>query len=244
MPAWAAAGSRAGFKSLPGVGAAAEAPLRAGPGGGGGGCCCSKMADEESLVVQPRCGPCAAADGAEPAAKRQRRDSEDDCGGWGAAATLRPGRGVGPAMERPGEAAHAERGEAAAGWSGADNGAGLRGLPRAEPPQSPQQQQLGRGEGAEAAPDGDAAELAIGCRRAQCSNGKAEAPAPHPGEDRPPPPDRRAEGPWAAPLRAPAASPRQPHAPATPPRLWVQRGGAAGPLGLGPSLCPAPLLCS
>ncbi|KAM6306338.1 NAD-dependent protein deacetylase sirtuin-1 [Aegotheles albertisi] len=155
------------------------------------------MADEEAPLLRPRDGgPGGAAESAEPAPKRQRLDSGDGGGGRGAAPAQRPDRGAGPppaavvAAELPGEAAVAtadgdgraeeddEAAAAAAVWSGADNRAGLRGLPRAEPP--PQPRQRGRGEGAEAAPGEDAAEAAIGCRRAQCSNGAAEAPAPHP----------------------------------------------------------------
>ncbi|KAM7102417.1 NAD-dependent protein deacetylase sirtuin-1 [Ciconia maguari] len=157
------------------------------------------MADEETPLLRPRDGgPGGAAESAEPALKRQRLDSEDGGCGRGAAPAQRPDRGAGPppaapvAAELPGEAAavtadgggRAEEEEddddeaAAAVWSGADNRAGLRGLPRAEPP--PQPRQRGRGEGAEAAPGEDAAEAAIGCRRAQCSNGAAEAPALHP----------------------------------------------------------------
>ncbi|XP_075574107.1 NAD-dependent protein deacetylase sirtuin-1 isoform X1 [Pelecanus crispus] len=155
------------------------------------------MADEETPLPRPRHGgPGGAADSAEPAPKRQRLDSEDGGGGRPPAPARRPDRGAGPppaaavATEPAGEAAavtgdgggpaeeEAAAAEAAAVWSGADNRAGLRGLPRAEPP--PQPRQRGRGEGAEAAPGEDAAEAAIGCRRAQCSNGAAEAPAPHP----------------------------------------------------------------
>ncbi|KAM6093376.1 NAD-dependent protein deacetylase sirtuin-1 isoform 2-T2 [Theristicus caerulescens] len=155
------------------------------------------MADEETPLLRPRDG--GPAESAEPAPKRQRLDSGDGGGGRGAAPAQRPDRGAGPppaaavAAELPGEAAAVsadgggraeeeeedEEAAAAAVWSGADNRAGLRGLPRAEPP--PQPRQRGRGEGAEAAPGEDAAEAAIGCRRAQCSNGAAEAPAPHPG---------------------------------------------------------------
>ncbi|XP_059676885.1 NAD-dependent protein deacetylase sirtuin-1 isoform X1 [Gavia stellata] len=156
------------------------------------------MADEEAPRLRPRDGgPGGAAESAEPALKRQRLDSEDGGCGRGAAPAQRPDRGAGPppaaavAAELPGEAAavtadgggraaeeDADEEAAAAAWSGADNRAGLRGLPRAEPP--PQPRQRGRGEGAEAAPGEDAAEAAIGCRRAQCSNGAAEAPALHP----------------------------------------------------------------
>ncbi|KAM6264114.1 NAD-dependent protein deacetylase sirtuin-1 [Spheniscus humboldti] len=157
------------------------------------------MADEEAPLLRPRDGgPSGAAESAEPALKRQRLDSEDDGCGRGAAPAQRPDRVAGPppaaavAAELPGEAAAVtadgggraeeeeedEEAAAAAVWSGAYNRAGLRGLPRAEPP--PQPRQRGRGEGAEAAPGEDAAEAAIGCRRAQCSNGAAEAPALHP----------------------------------------------------------------
>ncbi|XP_029885567.1 NAD-dependent protein deacetylase sirtuin-1 isoform X1 [Aquila chrysaetos chrysaetos] len=160
------------------------------------------MADEETPLLRP-CdgGPGGAAESAEPAPKRQRLDSEDGGCGRGAAPAQRPERGSGPpppaaavAAELPGEAAAVtadgggraaaqeeeeedEEAAAAAVWSGADNRAGLRGLPRAEP----QPRQRGRGEGAEAAPGEEAAEAAaIGCGRAQRSNGAAEAPAPHP----------------------------------------------------------------
>ncbi|XP_074010789.1 NAD-dependent protein deacetylase sirtuin-1 [Numenius arquata] len=161
------------------------------------------MADEEAPLLRPRRGGPAESD--EPALKRQRLDSEDGDGGeWDAASAQRPARTVAAvAAELPGAeeaaAAIADGGrgraeeeeeeeedddddEAAAVvvWSGADNRAGLRGLPRAEPPQPPPRQQRGRGEGAEAAPGEEAAEAAVGCRRAQCSNGAAEAPAPHP----------------------------------------------------------------
>ncbi|XP_028585225.2 NAD-dependent protein deacetylase sirtuin-1 [Podarcis muralis] len=80
-------------------------------------------------------------------------------------------------------AAVGERGEE--GWGCA----GLRrwALAREEPPPQPLLQQLSppplprwwpsQGEGAEAAPAGDAAEAAIGCGAAQCSNGAAEAAA-------------------------------------------------------------------
>ncbi|KAM4668536.1 NAD-dependent protein deacetylase sirtuin-1 [Amazona ochrocephala] len=154
------------------------------------------MADDEIPLLRPRDGGLGgAADSAEPALKRQRLDSEDGGCGRGAAYTQRPDRGAGPppattvAAELLGEAAavtadgggrreEEEDEEAAAVWSGADNRPGLRGLPRGEPP--PQPRQRGRGEGAEAAPGEDAAEAAIGCRRAQCSNGAAEAAALHP----------------------------------------------------------------
>ncbi|XP_061229978.1 NAD-dependent protein deacetylase sirtuin-1 [Neopsephotus bourkii] len=154
------------------------------------------MADDEIPLIRPRdCGPGGAAESVEPALKRQRLDSEDGGCGRGAAYAQRPDRGAGPppatavAAELPGEAAavtadgdgrteEEQDEEVAAIWSGADNRAGLRGLPRAEPP--PQPRQWGRGEGAEAAPGEDAAEAAIGCRRAQCSNGAAEATALHP----------------------------------------------------------------
>ncbi|XP_030342934.1 NAD-dependent protein deacetylase sirtuin-1 [Strigops habroptila] len=153
------------------------------------------MADDEIPLLRPRDGgPGGAAESAEPALKRQRLGSEDGGCGRGAAHAQRPDRGAGPppatavAAKLPGEAAavtadgggrtEEEEDEEAAVWSGADNRAGLRGLPRAEPP--PQPRQRGRGEGAEAAPGEDAAEAAIGCRRAQCSNGAAEAPALHP----------------------------------------------------------------
>ncbi|XP_067155867.1 NAD-dependent protein deacetylase sirtuin-1 [Apteryx mantelli] len=159
------------------------------------------MADGETPLLQPRDGgPGGAAGSAEPAPKRQRLDSEDGGGGRGAAPAQRPERGAGPApaaaaavaAEPPGAAAAAVTGEeeeeadddgaaaAAAGRSGADNRAGPRGLPLAEPP--PQPRPRGRGEGAEAAPGAEAAAAAaaIGCRRAQCSNGAAAAPAPQP----------------------------------------------------------------
>ncbi|KAM7170550.1 NAD-dependent protein deacetylase sirtuin-1 isoform 1-T1 [Macrochelys suwanniensis] len=139
------------------------------------------MADEETLLLQPRSGRCAAAEGAEPLPKRQRLDSEDG-GGRGSVTGKGPGpeRGDGTAPSTgsvAGAAAVRLQGEvAAAGWSGAENGAGLRGLPREEPPPQQQQQQ---GEGAETAPSGDAVETAIGCRRSQCSY---EAAAPHPDD--------------------------------------------------------------
>ncbi|XP_054030573.1 NAD-dependent protein deacetylase sirtuin-1 [Dryobates pubescens] len=158
------------------------------------------MADEEAPLLRPRDGgPGGTAESAEPAPKRQCLDSEDAGCGRGAAPAQRPDRGAGPppaaaavAVELPGEAATVtadggggrankeddETVAAAAVWSGADNRAELRGLPRAEPP--PQPRQRGRGEGAEAALGEDAAEAAIGCRRAQCSNRAAEAPALHP----------------------------------------------------------------
>ncbi|KAM9011767.1 NAD-dependent protein deacetylase sirtuin-1 [Ara ararauna] len=154
------------------------------------------MADRETPLLRPRDGGLGGkADSAEPALKRQRLDSEDGDCGRGAAYAQRLDRGAGPppaaavAAELPGEAAavtadgggrteEEEDEEAAAVWSGADNRAGLRGLPREEPP--PQSRQRGRGEGAEAVPGEDAAEAAIGCRRAQCSNGAADATALHP----------------------------------------------------------------
>ncbi|XP_065263873.1 NAD-dependent protein deacetylase sirtuin-1 [Emys orbicularis] len=137
------------------------------------------MADEETLLLQVRSGRCAAAEGAEPLPKRQRLDSEDS-GGRGSGKGLGQERGVGTAPTT-GSATRAAavvrlQGEGAAGWSGGENGAGLRGLPREEPP--PQQQ----GEGAETAPSGDAVETAIGYRRSQCSHGAAEAAAPHPDD--------------------------------------------------------------
>ncbi|XP_066180504.1 NAD-dependent protein deacetylase sirtuin-1 [Sylvia atricapilla] len=145
------------------------------------------MADGDAAPLRPRGPADPGSDGAEPAAKRHRR------GSGSAAPAPRPDRAAGSApapaaavpSEPPGEAAaaaadggRAERedgGEAAAARSGADGGAGLRGLPRAEPP--PRRE---RGEGAEAAPGEDAAEAAPGCGRAQCSNGAAAASAPHP----------------------------------------------------------------
>ncbi|XP_037759907.1 NAD-dependent protein deacetylase sirtuin-1 isoform X3 [Chelonia mydas] len=139
------------------------------------------MADEETLLLQPRSGRCAAAESAEPLPKRQRLDSEGG-GGRGSVTGkgLGSGRGDGTAPTS-GSAAGAParlQGEvaAAADWSGAENGAGLRGLPREEPP--PQQQE----EGAETAPSGDAVETAIGCRRSQWSHGAADAAAPHPDD--------------------------------------------------------------
>lgn len=149
---------------------------------GGGGGCCSKMADEETLLLQPRSGRCAAAESAEPLPKRQRLDSEGG-GGRGSVTGkgLGSGRGDGTAPtsgSAAGAPARLQREVAAAAdWSGAENGAGLPGLPREEPP--PQQQE----EGAETAPSGDAVETAIGCRRSQWSHGAADAAAPHPGED-------------------------------------------------------------
>ncbi|XP_051474513.1 NAD-dependent protein deacetylase sirtuin-1 isoform X2 [Apus apus] len=148
------------------------------------------MADEQAPLRRPRQpGPAAAALPALPAAKRPRLGWEDGGCGRGAALAQRPERGAGPspagagAAEPPGEveAARAggrteeeeEDGGAAPVWSGADNRAGLRGLPRAEP------RPRDRGEGAEAAPGGDAAEAALGGGRA---NGAAGAPAPHPVE--------------------------------------------------------------
>ncbi|XP_035397424.1 NAD-dependent protein deacetylase sirtuin-1 isoform X1 [Cygnus atratus] len=151
------------------------------------------MADGEAPLLRARGGgPVAAAPSAEPALKRQRLASDDGDCGQGAAPAPRPERGAGPppAAAAPGESpgerpaagarGRAEGsglgGEAAAGRSrgGADNGAGLRGLARAEPPP----RQRGRGEGAEAAPGEDAAEAAAGCGRGQRSNGAAEAPQP------------------------------------------------------------------
>ncbi|XP_050814267.1 NAD-dependent protein deacetylase sirtuin-1 isoform X2 [Gopherus flavomarginatus] len=138
------------------------------------------MADEETLLLQPRSGRGAAT--AEPLPKRQRLDSDDDDGGGrGSGKGPGPERGVGTAPTT-GSASRAAavvrlQGEGAAGWSGGENGAGLRGLPREEPP--PHQQQ---GEGAETAPSGDAVETAIGYRRSQCSHGAAEAAAPHPDD--------------------------------------------------------------
>uniref|UniRef100_A0A674GCY2 protein acetyllysine N-acetyltransferase n=1 Tax=Taeniopygia guttata TaxID=59729 RepID=A0A674GCY2_TAEGU len=148
------------------------------------------MADGDAAPLRPR-GPAGpGSDGAEPAAKRHRR------GSGSAAPAPRPDRAAAPPpaplaaapAEPPGEetaaaaaafdGGRAERedgGEAAAARSSADGGAGLRGLPRAEPP--PRRDQ---GEGAEAAPGEDAAEAAPGCGRAQCSNGAAAVPAPHP----------------------------------------------------------------
>ncbi|XP_065409540.1 NAD-dependent protein deacetylase sirtuin-1 isoform X2 [Chrysemys picta bellii] len=138
------------------------------------------MADETTLLLQPRSGRCAAAEGAEPLPKRQRLDSEDG-GGRGSGKGLGPERGVGTAPTT-GSATRAAavrlQGEVAAGWNDGEDGAGLRGLPREEPP--PQQQQ--QGEGAETAPSGDAVETAIGYRRSQCSHGSAEAAAPHPDD--------------------------------------------------------------
>uniref|UniRef100_A0A8D0L2E1 protein acetyllysine N-acetyltransferase n=1 Tax=Sphenodon punctatus TaxID=8508 RepID=A0A8D0L2E1_SPHPU len=148
------------------------------------------MADEQIPLLQPQNGLSVTAESAEPAPKRQRLSSEggDGRSSEGAAAAVgnslelgaefAPGAGGSAAaagLER--EAAEAaEWGEAAAvaSWSGLDNGAGRLGLPWEEPP--PQQ----LGEGAEAVPNGDVAEPAIGCRRAQCSN-SAAAPPPHPG---------------------------------------------------------------
>ncbi|CAM4705681.1 unnamed protein product [Lepidochelys kempii] len=136
------------------------------------------MADEETLLLQPRSGLCAAAESAEPLPKRQRLDSEGG-GGRGSGKGPGPERGDGTAPTSGSAAGAAARLQAevaaAADWSGAENGAGLRGLPREEPP--PQQQE----EGAETAPSGDAVETAIGCRRSQCSHGAADAAALHPG---------------------------------------------------------------
>uniref|UniRef100_A0A8C8R4U9 protein acetyllysine N-acetyltransferase n=1 Tax=Pelusios castaneus TaxID=367368 RepID=A0A8C8R4U9_9SAUR len=131
------------------------------------------MADEESLLLQRRSTPCAGADGAEPLPKRQRLASEDG-GGRG------PERGAGTAPttgSTTGAAAEQLQREATAvGWSGADNGAGMRGPPGEEPPSQP------HGEGVEAAPTEDVVEPAIGYSRAQCSHGadEAAAVAPHP----------------------------------------------------------------
>ncbi|XP_038266328.1 NAD-dependent protein deacetylase sirtuin-1 isoform X3 [Dermochelys coriacea] len=134
------------------------------------------MADEETLLLQPRSGRCAAAESAEPLPKRQRLDLEDG-GGRGSVTGPSPERGDGTAATSGSSAARLrEEAAAAADWSIAENGAGLRGLPREEPP--PQQQ----GEGAETAPRGDAVETAIGCRRSQCSHGAADADAPHPDD--------------------------------------------------------------
>ncbi|XP_030425809.1 NAD-dependent protein deacetylase sirtuin-1 isoform X1 [Gopherus evgoodei] len=138
------------------------------------------MADEETLLLQPRSGRGAAT--AEPLPKRQRLDSDDDGGGGrGSGKGPVPERGVGTAPTT-GSASRAAavvrlQGEGAAGWSGGENGAGLRGLPREEPPPHHQQR-----EGAETAPSGDAVETAIGYRRSQCSHGAAEAAAPHPDD--------------------------------------------------------------
>lgn len=209
-PAWAVARSRAGFKSLPGGGgggrgggAAARCAGREGRREGGGGGCFSKMADGEAPLLRPRDGggPGAAGESAEPAPKRQRPNSEDGVCGRGAPLARRPDRGAEPppaaaATEPLGEAAavsvdgdvraREEDGATTEGRSGADNRAAQRGLARAEPP--PQPRQRGRGEGEEAAPGEDAAEAAIGCERAQRSNGAAGAPAPQPGEDPTPSP--------------------------------------------------------
>ncbi|XP_074986946.1 NAD-dependent protein deacetylase sirtuin-1 isoform X2 [Caretta caretta] len=137
------------------------------------------MADEETLLLQPRSGLCAAAESAEPLPKRQRLDSEGG-GGRGSGKGPGPERGDGTAPTSGSAAGAAARLQAevaaAADWSGAENGAGLRGLPREEPP--PQQQE----EGAETAPSGDAVETAIGCRRSQCSHGAADAAALHPDD--------------------------------------------------------------
>uniref|UniRef100_A0A8C0JF20 protein acetyllysine N-acetyltransferase n=1 Tax=Chelonoidis abingdonii TaxID=106734 RepID=A0A8C0JF20_CHEAB len=136
------------------------------------------MADEETLFLQPHSGRRAAA--AEPLPKRQRLDS-DDSGGRGSGKGPGPERGVGtaPTTSSGTRAAAAVvvrlQGEGAADWSGGENGAGLQGLPREEPP--PQQR-----EGAETAPSGDAVETAIGYRRSQCSHRAAEAAAARPDD--------------------------------------------------------------
>lgn len=252
VPAWAVARSRAGFKSLPGGGGCGAAARCAGREGGGG--CCSKMADEAAPLLRQRDGgPGGAAESAEPAPKRQRLDSEDGGCGRGPAAAQFPERGAGPppvaavAVELPGEAAAVpadgggrraeeedDEAAAAAVWSGADNRAGLWGLPRAEPPP----RQRGRGEGAEAAPGEDAAEAAIGCRRAQCSNGAAGAPAPHPGEDPHPLPP---PGPRAAPRSERGRSGRR-SGRLFPPLIPAGRaaGGAGAPLPQPGRAVPVP----
>lgn len=262
-PAWAAARSRAGFKSLPGGGgggrgggAAARCAGREGRREGGGGGCFSKMADGEAPLLRPRDGgPGAAAESVEPAPKRQRLNSEDGVCGRGAPPAHRPDRGAGPppaaaaATEPPGDAAavsadgdvrarEEDGGATTEGRSGADNRAAQRGLARAEPPPQPRRQ--GRGEGAEAAPGEDAAEAAIGCERAQRSNGAAGAPAPQPGEDPTPSPvpprgsrGSSREGGAALGCRPSAAVPRASPAPigARPGRRYSCRASGRDRLG-------------
>ncbi|XP_044276361.1 NAD-dependent protein deacetylase sirtuin-1 [Varanus komodoensis] len=142
-----------------------------------------------------------AAESPEPALKRQRRGSTDSAGSGCAAARGDTGEADSAPLRRsaadealrrekevaatataePGEAAAAAGGE---GWSCAEGGFRRWGLAREEPPPPHQLQPsrwLSRGEGAEAAPGGGAAETAIGCGPAQCSNGAVEAAvAPQP----------------------------------------------------------------
>ncbi|XP_058044032.1 NAD-dependent protein deacetylase sirtuin-1 [Ahaetulla prasina] len=136
------------------------------------------------------------AESPEPALKRQRqapaepsRAAAAGAGGEAAAAAPLPGRAVEEALKgdravpdawvsgEPAEGpAPAGAGE---GWSCTGSGAPWWGLVREEPPPSPHQRQLPRGqsqgEDAEAGPAGEAAETAIGCGPAQSSNGAAEA---------------------------------------------------------------------
>uniref|UniRef100_A0A8C6VGB0 protein acetyllysine N-acetyltransferase n=1 Tax=Naja naja TaxID=35670 RepID=A0A8C6VGB0_NAJNA len=162
------------------------------------------MADEEMPLLHSRSGgrrgnnngavAAADAESPEPALKRQRQASADQscaatagAGGEVDTAPL-PGRAVGEALKGdravPAACVSGEPGEVAApagageGWSCAESGARWWGLVREEPPPSPHQRQLPRGqsqgEGAEAVLAGEPAETAIGCGPAQSSNGAAE----------------------------------------------------------------------
>ncbi|XP_060097107.1 NAD-dependent protein deacetylase sirtuin-1 [Heteronotia binoei] len=154
------------------------------------------MADEETPLLQPRSGGRGGtgciADGAsgspEPPPKRQRRGSPDSAEP-GCAAERGPDREA-EAEPLPGSQARPERkkdggGDDTDATGGEEGGCGDDGLirrgPAREEPPSPHQAQRqqprrrpSQGEGAEAAPAGDAAETtAIGCGPAQCSNGAA-----------------------------------------------------------------------
>uniref|UniRef100_A0A8C5SC30 protein acetyllysine N-acetyltransferase n=1 Tax=Laticauda laticaudata TaxID=8630 RepID=A0A8C5SC30_LATLA len=162
------------------------------------------MADEEMPLLHSRSGgrrgnnngavAAADAESPEPALKRQRQASADQscaakagAGGEVDTAPL-PGRAVEEAVKGdravPAACLSGEAGEVAApagageGWGCAESGARWWGLVREEPPPSPHQRQLPRGqsqgEGAEAVPAGEPAETAIGCGPAQSSNGAAE----------------------------------------------------------------------
>ncbi|XP_062989130.1 NAD-dependent protein deacetylase sirtuin-1 [Elgaria multicarinata webbii] len=145
----------------------------------------------------------AAAESPEPALKRQRRGSADSAGSGCAAAkgaggeveaaplrgsaaeeALKKGETEVAASAEPGEAAVAAGGGGGEGWSCAESGAWRWGPAQEAPHQlqpPPPPRWLSQGEGAEAAPAGDAAEAAIGCGPAQCSNGALEAAvAPQP----------------------------------------------------------------
>ncbi|XP_054838842.1 NAD-dependent protein deacetylase sirtuin-1 [Eublepharis macularius] len=158
------------------------------------------MADEETPLLQPWSGGRGASGVAvdaskspEPPLKRQRRASPDG-DGPGRVLEKGPGREAQAAPlpesqawpEGKGGGGDDDYTEAAAtggeGWSGAGNALRRWGPAREEPPPSPQQLQQppprrwpSQGEGTEAVPAGDAAETAIGCGPAQCSNGDAEA---------------------------------------------------------------------